>query len=312
MAKILVSGSIAYDRIMNFSGLFSEHLMPDKLHTINLSFHVEKMSVEFGGCAGNVAYSLALLGEQPVIIASAGSDFNDYHAHLLRSGVDPASIHVLQSRLTASAYILTDRADNQIAAFHGGAGDEGYDVPVETANRSFAIIAPGCLPDMKALPAHYRAHQVPYFFDPSQQLPALSDEALIDGITGAAALFASDYEFELIRRRLNWHEADILERTPVIVVTHGEKGSYVVTKDGSTHVPAHAVKNVVDPTGAGDAYRAGYLKGSVLELLPVQCARLGSIAASFAVEAYGTQNHRFTKEEFTARYKKTYGEGIEL
>lgn len=308
MSRIIVSGSIAYDHIMDFAGLFSEHIMPDKLHAINLSFYVDKLSVQVGGCAGNIAYSLALLGEEAQFVASAGNDFGQYRAHMLRSGIDPSSVRIVEKEPTASAYILTDKADSQIAAFHAGASGYAYDVPVEVEGRAFAIVAPGCPQDMRDLPRYFRAHRMPYIYDPAQQIPTLSAEELQDGISDALALFGSDYEYALIKQKTGWDDQAILEHTPCIVVTYGAHGSDIITKEGLIHTNAAPAQAVVDPTGAGDAFRAGYIKGLVLGLPHAQCAKMGSVVAAYVVESYGTQTHCFTQEEFAHRYQKAYSE----
>ncbi len=312
MSKILVSGSIAYDRIMDYAGLFSEHIMIDKLHAINLSFQVESLSMQFGGCAGNIAYNLALLAEEPQIIGTAGSDFGNYRGHMMSSGVDPTSIRVLDSDFTSSAYILTDKADNQIAAFHAGAGKNAYDTLVETEGRALAIISPGCVPDMRDLPAYYRKQNLKYIYDPGQQIPALSADILKDGINGASVLIGSDYEYSLIQQKTGWNEAEILKHVPTIIVTYGGKGSDLITAEGKKHIDACPAQSVVDPTGAGDAYRAGYIKGLLLGLPAEACAEVGSVVAAYAVETYGTQTHHFSKEDVVNRYKKTYGGTITL
>ena len=312
MAKILVSGSVAFDRIMDYHGLFADSLVVDKMHSINLSFTVEKLSVEFGGTAGNIAYNLALLGESPEVIATAGADFNSYRSHLLLSGVDPKTIKVLEGELTASAVVFTDSADNQISAFHPGAGKFPYDTPVETEGRAIAIIAPGNVEDMTALPEYYRRKGMRYCYDPGQQISALTAEQLKDGISGAHTVFASDYEFGLIAQKTGWTAQSILEKVTNLVVTYGSKGSRVFTKEGEYKVEAAPAKNAEDPTGAGDAYRAGFLKGMVLALPLESCAKLGGLVAAYAVETYGTQTHRFTLSEIAERYKKSYGEKLPI
>ena len=312
MSKVIVSGSLAYDRIMDFNGLFADHFVPDKLHSINLSFLVEKMSVEFGGTAGNIAYNLALLGEQPEIIATAGADFGSYRSHLLLSGVDPTTIRFLEGELTSSAIVLTDKADNQIAAFHPGAGRHDYDTPVETAGRALAIIAPGHIADMTAFPDYYRRKGLKYLYDPGQAIPALSSDNLKDGLSGASVLFASDYEFGLIAQKTGWTEGAVLEHVPTIAITFGQQGSRIVTREGEVRVNAAPVKDASDPTGAGDAYRAGFIKGLIAGFPLQSCAQLGSVIAAYAVEIYGTQTHRFTKEDVIARYKDAYGDKIVL
>lgn len=312
MAKVIVSGSLAYDRIMDYQGLFADHFVPDKLHSINLSFLVDKLSVEFGGTAGNIAYNLALLGEEPEIISTVGADFGPYRSHLLLSGVDPTSIRVLEGELTSSAVVLTDKADNQIAAFHPGAGRHAYDTPVETHGKSLAIIAPGYIPDMNALPSYYRRKGLDFLYDPGQSILSLSSEALIDGITGAQALFASDYEFGLIAQKTGLAEGAILERVPTIIITYGAQGSRVSTRDGQWTIKATPVKEAIDPTGAGDAYRAGFIKGMLIGLSLESCAKLGGVIAAYAVETSGTQTHHFTISEIAERYKNTYEEKLEI
>lgn len=310
--KIIVSGSVAFDRIMDYNGLFADHLVADKIHNINLSFLVDKLSVEFGGTAGNIAYNLALLGESPEIIATAGTDFGQYRSHLLLSGVDPASIKIVEGELTASAVVFTDKGDNQISAFHPGAGKFPYDTPVPTDGRAMAIIAPGNAEDMTTLPEYFRRKGMKYCYDPGQQISALTGDHLKDGITGAHTLFASDYELGLIAQKTGWADGPILERVTNLVITYGAKGSRVLTKEGEWKVEATPVKNAEDPTGAGDAYRAGFIKGMMLALPLESCAKLGSVVAAYAVETYGTQTHRFTLPEVAERYKKSYGEKLAI
>ena len=312
MSHVVVSGSIAYDRIMDFDGLFSEHFVPEKLHTINLSFQIQKLSVGFGGTAANIAYNLALLGVPSDIIATAGEDFSKYHSHLLLSGISPTTIRLLEGEMTSSAYIFTDKADNQIAAFHMGAGAHEYDTPVETDSRDIAIVAPGNIPDMKILPELYRKRGFPYLYDPAQSIPALSGDDLRAGMTGAKILFGSDYEFGLMAQKTGWIENAMLQYVPTLVITLGAEGSRIVTREGETRVKAAAAKSAADPTGAGDAYRAGFIKG-ILSGFPLEaCGKLASTVAAYAVEAYSTQTHTFTPEELGERYKSAYGEKLEL
>ncbi|HWP61164.1 MAG TPA: carbohydrate kinase family protein [Candidatus Paceibacterota bacterium] len=312
MAKIIVSGSVAFDRIMDFDGLFSEHFVADKLHSINLSFQVDRLSVGFGGTAANVAYNLALLGEQPEIIATVGSDFGAYRAHLLLSGVEPSSIREVEGDLTASAFILTDRADNQIAAFHFGAGGHAYDIPIVTEGRALAIVSAGCIADMATLPAEYRRRGFKYLYDPGQALSALSADQLRDGISGAFMLFGTDYELGLIAQKTGWTENAMLEHVPTIVTTYGEKGSRILTRDGESKIGSTKATSAIDPTGAGDAYRGGFIKGMMLGLTLVQCGQFASTVAAYCVEMYGTQTQKFTLQEVAKRYADTYGEALPI
>ncbi len=312
MSRVLVSGSLAYDRIMNFAGLFREHFLADKLHNINVSFAVDTFSENFGGTAGNIAYNLALLGEPSTIIAHGGSDFERYANRLRSLQIDPASIHIDAEKPTSSAFIMTDQADNQIAAFSLGAGGNTYSPLPETKGFTCAIIGAGSAPDMQALPKHYRATGVQYFYDPGQQLPVLSGDDLRDGISGAAALYGNDYEINLIMQKTGWSETEIVEHAQMLVVTLGEKGSRIITTEKEVTVPAVSVANVVDPTGAGDAYRAGFIRGFLAGLSPDVCAKVASTVAAYAVETYGTQNHTFTEAHVKERYQKAYGENLAL
>jgi adenosine kinase len=312
MARIIVSGSVAYDRIMDYDGLFADHIIAEKVRSINLSFVVERLTVEHGGTAGNIAYNLALLGEKPEIIATVGQDFGEYRSHMLLSGIDPTPVRMVEGDMTSVAFVFTDKADNQIAAFHPGAGALSYDSHVEVDGRSFAFVAPGNVDDMRALPQHYRQYGLRYYYDPGQQITALSPEDLLGGIHGAAGIFASDYEFTLIMEKTKMTEVNLLDHVPMIVVTNGADGSEIITTEGRVRVPAVPVADAVDPTGAGDAFRAGFLKGLLLGVPAVSCARLGSVVAAYNVEQYGTQKHKFTLADIAGRYNATYEENIPL
>jgi adenosine kinase len=311
MSHIYVSGSLAYDHIMDFPGLFKDHFIAEKLHNINVSFVVPDHAEHFGGTAGNIAYSLALLGEKPTIISTAGNDFDRYKKMLEAAGVDTNSIHIDASQPTSFAYIMTDKADNQIAAFHPGAGGTPYGDVVPEPD-SIAIIAPGCLHDVRALPDVYRGNGTRFLFDPGQIILALTADDLRNGMSDASAVFANDYEFSVIKTQTGWSEADVIKVAQVLVITLGAQGSRVITKDGEMLVKAVAAPQLKDPTGAGDAYRAGYIKGMRLGWTPTKCAQLGSTVAAYAVENVGTQSHAFSLIELQERYQGTYGESLAL
>src|SRR3989344_9150255 len=260
MSTVVVSGSLAYDRIMDFSGFFKDHILPDKLHALSISFMVDKLTEEFGGTAGNIAFNLALLGVKPEIVSTAGGDFNKYRSHMLLSGVDPKTVAIKSDMLTSSAHIITDKADNQIAAFHPGAGGVAYDSPVETEGRALAIVAPGCVADMVSLPQLYRRRGLKYYYVPGQQIPAVSAEELRTGISGAEILFGTDYELAMIMQKIGWTQDEILAHVPMIVSTLGAEGSSIITRERRSVVAVARAAEVLDPTGAGDAYRAGFLK----------------------------------------------------
>ncbi len=312
MSRVIISGSVAYDRIMDYEGLFADHFVADKLHSINLSFQIQRLSVEFGGTAGNMAFNLALLGVQSDIIATVGEDFSKYKSHMLLSGVNPTTVRTVEGEMTASAYVFTDKADNQIAAFHMGAGGHAYDSPIDTEGRGYAIVGPGCLDDMRALPEIYRTKNFPFFYDPAQALTALTGDDLKAGMKGAQILFGTDYELGLIAQKTGWTENTMLENVKALVITYGAEGSRIRTADGEIRIAAALVDNVSDPTGAGDAYRAGFIKG-LLSALPMEtCAKIASTVAAYTVEKYGTQTHTFTLDQLKERYKKSYKEECPL
>lgn len=312
MSKVIVSGSLAYDRIMDYPGLFAEHVLPEKANSINLSFNVDKLSVEFGGTAGNIAYNLALLGEQPEIISSAGQDFGAYKSHLLLVGINASTVRLLEGVLTSSAFVFTDKEDNQISAFYPGAGGSAYDTPVNVDGRALAMVSAGCVQDMVDLPQQYKRQNLKYFFDPGHQIDGLTPGQLRDGISGAQALFGSDYEIGLIAQKTGWTEDAILEHVPVLVVTYGSKGVRIRTRDADAQVAAVTPEQLVDPTGAGDAFRAGFIKGIIAGFPLDVCAKLGCVVASFKSEKHGTQNHTFTFDQLKSRYKSAYKEDLKL
>jgi adenosine kinase len=312
MSQILISGSLAYDHIMDFPGYFRDHFMPDKLHNINVSFNIDGHSEHFGGTAGNIAYTLALLGEKASIVASVGDDFEKYKAHLDTVGVDTSLILASPKLETSFAYILTDKADNQIAAYHPGAGKEAYAGTLGIEKGAVAIIAPGCIADMQSFPQKFRDAGAKFMFDPGQSIPSLSGDDLKNGMTGAEVVFANDYEFTLIEFKTGWKIPDVLKVAKTLIITLGEAGSRVITSEGEVRVAAMPVKENKDPTGAGDGYRAGYIKGTISGLTAVQCAQLASACATYVVENLGTQGHKFTMDEFKQRYEVTYGETLAL
>ncbi len=308
--QIFVSGSLAYDRIMDFPGKFSDHILPDKIHILNVCFVVNGLEEKFGGTAGNIAYNLALLGERPVVLASAGVDFDRYEAWLRQHDLPLSGIHYIEKELTAGAYITTDMADNQITGFNPGAMKYPSLQKLDGVNpqETLAIVAPGNVEDMLAYSRSYKKLKIPYIFDPGQQIPILSREQLIEMITGSKLLISNDYELEMIIQDTGTGEGELLSLTNAIISTLGENGSRLRTPQGEVEIPAVRAAQVKDPTGAGDAFRAGLIKGMVLGKELADAARMGATCASYAVERYGTQEHRFTQEEFWERHWATFGE----
>ena len=308
--SIYISGSLAFDKIMQFPGSFADVILPEKLHVLNVSFLIDKLDHKRGGTAGNIAYSLALLDEKPIILASVGQDFMEYKRFLTGMGVLAHGIHVVDNEYTAACYLITDRENNQINGFHPAAMNYPCRATVPGGHPGdWAIVSPGNLDDMRALPRRFRESGIPYIYDPGQQIPALSGGDLLDAISGADIVVTNDYELEMICRSTGRTRAEIREMTGCLITTLGEKGSIINNGvDGS--ISSVKASRVVDPTGAGDAYRAGLLKGIILGFDMPKAARMGSTCASFCVEHSGTQEHAFSLRAFSERHLAAYNERL--
>jgi adenosine kinase len=281
--KTIVTGSIAYDYLMSFPGEFTEHFLPDHLNRVSLSFLVDSMDKRRGGCAPNIAYSLALLGERPFV-------------------------KIVPGKFTASFFCSTDQKNNQIASFYTGAMAHAAELSFRTVrDAGLVIISPNDPAAMTQYAEECRALGIRFIFDPGQQCARMSGDELKDGISGAAVLICNDYEFELIRQKTGLSESDVLAGAEALVITKGEKGSSVLLKDGQIEVPAVAPSREADPTGVGDAYRGGLMRGMQLGLDWETCARLGSVAATYALEHLGGTAHAYTLGEFRQRYAKHFG-----
>ena len=301
--NILTSGSLAHDRILDFPGYFSDHILPDKIHVLNVSFTVNSMIEKFGGTAGNIAYALSLLGEKPIILAAIGRDYHTYFEWLMKNNMNYDNITIIEEELTASAYIITDQADNQITGFNPGAMKYPSSFNFDKINpkESIAIVAPGNLEDMMNYSVTCKARGIDYIFDPGQSLPMWDSQDLTQCIEGSKILISNDYELELVIDKTGLDKKELLQWTNYIIVTLGELGSRVCAPDCEIDIPAIKPKKVVDPTGAGDAYRAGLIKGLIQCSNIEQSAKMGSVCASFAVECYGTQEYHFSLMEFEER-----------
>lgn len=307
--QIFVSGSLAYDRIMDFPGKFSDHILPDKIHILNVCFTVNGLTEKFGGTAGNIAYNLSLLGEQPLILATAGKDFDRYETWLRQHRLSLQGICRIPEELTAGAYITTDKADNQITGFNPGAmkHPSSFTFDGVDSQNALAIVAPGNLEDMYTYARLCREKNITYIFDPGQNIPEFSGDHLLEMLTGSSLLISNDYELEMILRATGVEKAGLLRRTEAIITTLGENGSLVCTREHEVKIPAASVSQVQDPTGAGDAYRAGVIKGLAIGKSLPEAACIGAICASYAVERHGTQEHRFSSVEFWDRYEANFG-----
>jgi adenosine kinase len=309
--QIFVSGSLAYDRIMDFPGKFAEHIMPDKIHILNVSFMVNGVTERPGGTSGNIAYALALLGEKPTILATVGRDYQRYFQWLGKHGLSTHGIRIIEDELTAGAYITTDLSDNQITAFNPGAMKypslfHANDVNPQDA---IAIVAPGNIEDMVTYSDSYRTKGIGFIFDPGQSIPAWEGGQLAQCIEGAQVLISNDYELELIIAKTGLQKNQLLQRVGAIITTKGEHGSLVTTRSDEISVPAvKPPEGVVDPTGAGDAYRGGLLKGLVTRKDLLQSIKMGAVCASFAIACQGTQAYHFTLETFNRRLLEHFPE----
>jgi adenosine kinase len=307
---VLVSGSLAYDRIMDFPGRFSDHIMPDKLHMINVSFTVNGMSENFGGTAGNIAYALALLGEKPRILATIGYDYHRYFQWFEQHGLSTDDIRIVAEEATASAYITTDMADNQITGFNPGAmkHSSGFDFSKVNPKECIAIVAPGNLQDMADYSRTYQELGIFSIFDPGQSLPAWQREDLAQCIRQSDMLVSNDYELALIKDKTGLSTGQLLEGVGTIITTKGEHGCEVLSRDGQAQaIPVIPTKNVVDPTGAGDAFRGGLIEGLIRGYPVERAAMMGTVCSHYVIQTYGTQKYSFTRDEFFDKLEQQFG-----
>jgi len=301
--NIFVSGSLAYDRIMNFPGRFSDHIMPDKIHNLNVSFNVDSLVERPGGTAGNISYCLVLLGEQPHTLATIGHDYSRYFEWMEKNSVPKSGIKVIDEQPTAGAYITTDMGDNQITGFHSGAMlfTSDFDFSSYKPEESIGILAPGNLDDMINYSRIYKEKGIRYIFDPGQSLPIWTGDGLKECIDGADILIANDYEMGLITNTTGLGMMALGKLAKSVITTKGEDGSLITTGATSITIPVVKPNQVSDPTGAGDSYRGGLIKGLIEGKQLAEAALMGSVCASFAIEVQGTQEYSFTSAEFQQR-----------
>jgi adenosine kinase len=306
--NIVVTGSIAFDYLMSFPGKFTEHFLPEHMERVSLSFLVDTMDKRRGGCAPNIAYTLALLGERPLLMATAGEDFGEYRRWLEAAGIDTALVKQIDGKFCASFFCSTDVNNNQIASFYTGAMADAGQLSFRAVHDcGLAIISPNDPGAMVQYAEECRTLGIRHIFDPGQQCARMSGDELRDGVVGATIVIVNDYELELLRQKTGLSEDDILEKSEALIVTRGEHGSSVLTRGERVDVAAVTPHRIVDPTGVGDAYRGGLMKGLALGLPFEICARLGSVAAAYALEHLGGQSHAYTWEEFRGRYEQHFG-----
>lgn len=312
---ILITGSVAYDYLMTFPGFFKEHLLVEHLEKISLSFLVETLIRRRGGIAPNIAYTMALLGGKPRVLATVGEDFEEYRAWLDEQGVDTLNIKVVPGKYTASYFCTTDKVNAQVASFYPGAMANATELSLyELAGGKpdLVIVSPNEPAAMERTIRECKDLDIPYIYDPSQQIIRFDGEVLRRGVEDATALFVNDYEFELIKDKTKLTVEDLMQKLEFMVVTQGPRGATVYHDGSQTSVEAVPTDHIVDPTGGGDAFRGGFLTGYRLGLDWQTCARLGSLAATYCLEQEGPQGHHFTPEEFLARYRQFYDDGGKL
>ena len=308
----LICGSLAYDTIMVFQDRFKNHILPDKVHILNVAFLVPHMRREFGGCAGNIAYNLKLLGGEPIPMAAVGSDFGPYRAHFEACGIRMDQVRQLDEMFTAQAFITTDLDDNQITAFHPGAMMRSHEASVTAvAGVQFGIVAPDSRDAMLQHARDFAESSIPFIFDPGQALPLFNGEEFRAFIELAQYVTVNDYESELLQTRTGWTAAEIAMRVKAYIVTRGPKGS-LIHADGMTHeIPAAHERRVSDPTGCGDAYRAGLIHGMTSGMDWPTVGRMASLMGALKVEHPGTQNQRFTWREFADQFRQQFGYALD-
>jgi len=309
--RIIVTGSVAYDYLMSFPGRFSEHILPEQIHQVSLSFLVDSMRKQRGGCAPNIAYNLALLGERPTVMATVGQDFCEYRVWLEENGVDTSAITEVEGEFTSSFFVNTDLENNQIASFYVGAmgkADMLSFYALAQALIDLAIISPNAPAAMVKYARECQALGIPYIYDPSQQIIRLSGEELLEGIRGARVLIGNEYEFGMMRNKTGLVHEELLALPEVTIVTQGEQGSTIYADGRALHIPVVQPKLLAEPTGVGDAYRAGLIKGLVHNMPWEVTGRVGSLAATYVLEQHGTQEHSYTRRQFMERYRQAFGD----
>lgn len=342
--RVLVTGTLGYDYIMDYSGRFADRIMPDKIHQLSLSFLVDKLNKQFGGTAGNIAYSLKLLGLNPIIVSAAGNDFAPYREFLEKHELNLSGIAIHEDVVTGSYFVVTDKSDNQIGAFYSGATRYAKDLSIIDAlkgkglalpdechcergalqsrgkagvsliekNSVFVIISPTDPSAMVKYVSECHALSLPYLYDPAFQIGSFSPEDLRQGISRAAIFIGNDYEIALVEEKLDISHEELLLMCPFVITTLGAKGSIIETPKEAIHIKPAKTKKIIDPTGAGDAYRAGFLAGYLRKFPLAVCGQIASLAAVYTVEKYGTQTHDYTLSEFQKRFFLNYNQNLNL
>jgi len=304
----LICGSFAYDTIMVFHDRFKNHILPDKVHILNVSFLVPSMRREFGGCAGNIAYNLKLLGGEPLPMGTVGNDFAQYAEWMDQCGIPRKYLKVIEDTYTGQAFITTDMDDNQITAFHPGAMSQSHEVQVRDADEvSIGIVSPDGRDGMIQHAQQFAAAGIPFIFDPGQGMPMFNGDELMQFVDLATWVTLNDYEAQLLQERTGRELDDLANEVEALIVTLGAEGSRIYQDNTRIDIPPAKVDAVNDPTGCGDAYRAGLLYGLENGLDWETTGRIAALMGAIKIEQHGTQNHRFTKDEFNKRYQDNFG-----
>lgn len=306
--RALICGSVAFDTIMVFEDRFRNHILPDQIHMLNVSFLVPQMRREFGGCAGNIVYNLALLGDVGVPMATIGRDADGYVQWMQQHGIPTEHVRTIDDAHTAQGFVTTDLDDNQIWAFHPGAMQSSHLNEVSQARDiALGIVAPDGRQGMIEHARQFAAQGIPFIFDPGQGLPMFDAEHLQDFIRQARWVAVNDYEWQVLSQRTGWNQQQMLEHVEAVIVTKGGNGSVIHTREGDFEIPAVQARAVVDPTGCGDAYRAGLIHGLLNGLDWPTTGRVASLLGALKIEQRGTQNHHFTAEQLAQRYQESFG-----
>jgi len=307
--RIALTGSIAYDYLMTFPGRFQDHFIADKLEQISLSFLVDKMTKRRGGIGPNIGYTMALLGGNPILFSTVGQDFEDYRSWLEGEGVDTSGIKIIPDDFTASFFATTDNDNCQISSFYPGAMSHAAEVKLADWTGDplgLVVISPTDPIAMNQYVEEAQSLDIPYLYDPSQQTVRLSGDELRQGVEGAYALFVNEYEFCLIEKHTGMTIDEIKEHLEILVITKGDQGSIVITKESEIEIPVVPPKEILDPTGIGDAFRGGFLTGYSYKLDLKLCGEMGALAAAYCLEADGPQSQHFTRNEFIQRFRKHF------
>jgi adenosine kinase len=309
--RTLICGSLAFDTIMVFPDRFARHILPEQTHMLSVAFQISDMRREWGGCAGNIAYNLRAIGGNPVVMGTLGSDGASYRERMEKLGIAADGVRVIDDAYTAQAFIITDLDDNQITAFHPGAMDLSHRNSVgDVADISFGIVAPDGKEGMQAHAAQFGAQKIPFLFDPGQGLPLFSRDELAALIEAATWLAVNDYEAKLLSERTGFSIADMAERVDALIVTLGAEGSIIHAGGATYAIPAAPADGIVDPTGCGDAYRAGLLYGIAAGWDWQRSGQLASVLGSIKIGCRGAQNHVVDREIVATRYQQAFGERL--